>query len=94
MIFISFLYLLLPLEDILDEASGLVLESPDTEDVEEHVILSVEVEVDGSVAKLETDSEHKVRQRCRDIMLINAVGLRDPFVLITQVTKCVSLWSL
>lgn len=61
MIFISYLHLLLPLEDILDEASGLVLESPDTEDVDEHVILSVEDAVDGSVAELETDSEQKVR---------------------------------
>lgn len=65
--------LLLPLEDILDEASGLVLESRDPEDVEEHVNLLVEDAVDGSVAELKTDSEYKVRQRCRTILLLNAV---------------------
>ncbi|XP_060751322.1 rho guanine nucleotide exchange factor TIAM1 isoform X2 [Tachysurus vachellii] len=46
-------------EDILDEASGLVLESPDTAEVEERVTLPVDDAVDGSVAELDTDSEHK-----------------------------------
>lgn len=79
------LHLLLPLEDILDEASGLALESPDTEDVGERVILSVEDAVDGSVTELETDSEHKVRQSCRDITLQKTVSLtvRVLYTLIT-----------
>lgn len=75
------LHLLLPLEDILDETSGNVLESPDTEDMEEYAISPVEDVVDGSVAELETDSEHKVRQSCYDIMLLNAVSLRVLYAL-------------
>ncbi|KAB5543491.1 hypothetical protein PHYPO_G00079790 [Pangasianodon hypophthalmus] len=62
-------------EDILDEASGLALESPDTEDMEESVILPVEDAVDGSVAELETDSEHKSTEQmtafCRSLHDMN-----------------------
>lgn len=76
--------LLLPLEDILDEASVLVLESPDTEGVEERVILSVEDAVDGSMA--DTDFEHKVGQRRHDIML-NPANLRVLHALITRIIK-------
>lgn len=71
----------------MDEASGLVLESPDTEDVEERVILSVEDGVDGSVAELGTDLDHKVRQTCHGIILLNSVSLRVLYALITQVIK-------
>ncbi|XP_047660647.1 rho guanine nucleotide exchange factor TIAM1 isoform X2 [Tachysurus fulvidraco] len=63
-------------EDILDEASGLVLESPDTAEVEERVILPVDDAVDGSVAELDTDSEHKSTEQmtafCRSLHDMNS----------------------
>ncbi|KAF5898209.1 T-lymphoma invasion and metastasis-inducing protein 1-like isoform X1, partial [Clarias magur] len=62
-------------EDILDEASGIVLEGPDTENVEESVLLPVEDPVHVSVAELETDSEHKSTEQmtafCRSLHDMN-----------------------
>ncbi|XP_046716928.1 rho guanine nucleotide exchange factor TIAM1 isoform X1 [Silurus meridionalis] len=66
----------LPLEDILDEASIIVLESPDTEEVEEGVLLPVEDAVDGTEADLETVSEHKSTEQmtafCRSLHDMNS----------------------